>query len=212
MNNDLDTLLLLRRTLVALGRGQGLANSLVLTFAHSVDPTLSVAQLSLLGHPPNVALAGLTHDQSAEVSMLASLLANSTRGSTSLAGQRGEKLSLVLERWLKSREARRMETRVLRFRGLVMSAVLGAVMAIVSTLAPVLGSLSFGAPQPQVDPFALKYGALAMSAVSSAMLGFFVSGRGMAWNLLLSVAIFGLVSAATSPLSSLPAVSMWGIK
>jgi uncharacterized membrane protein len=137
-------------------------------------------------------------------------MASSTNAA--IIGKKGADLSNLLERWLKSAEERAMEAKVFQMRGLIMSAVLGALMATVSAIGPLVASSNFmtggAAPAPQ----SLYLVSGAMVAVSSGMLGIFLSGRRFYVNLVLALAVYAVASVATSPLVSVSSTSMWGIK
>jgi hypothetical protein len=148
---------------------------------------------------------------SEEVGMLASLIVSTPRSSTALVGKSGEELAGTLERWVKLRENRRLEQRVLRFRSVITSGVLGAVTAMVAALGPIVGGLSFTGPAVQGASGVLPAAAV-MTAVSSGMLGLFMSGRRMFVNLAIALVVFALVSLLASPLASIPAVTLWGVK
>ena len=97
------------------------------------------------------------------------------------------------------------------FRGLVTSGILGAVTAMIAALGPLVGALGTfgGAPS---DPSALAYCAAAMAAISSGMLGTFITGRGFYQYVLAALAAYGVVWAAASPLGSVSPAGLWGVK
>jgi hypothetical protein len=112
---------------------------------------------------------------------------------------------------VKAKESARLEQKVLKFRSLITSAVLGAVTAMVASLGPIVGNLSFTS-MPVVSPDALLPAAAGMTAMSSGMLGFFMSGRRFYTNVVVSLASFLLVCAIVSPLVSIPSITLWGVK
>lgn len=143
--------------------------------------------------------------------MLASLIVAAPRSSAAAVGASGQALAASLEAWVKARESRRLERRVLRFRSVVTSGVLGAVTAMVATLGPLVGTLGFQGGPP-VDPVPLLVGAASMAAISSAMLGIFMSGKGFVTNVAVTLGVFAAVAAFASPLANVPSVVMWGVK
>jgi hypothetical protein len=211
MTQDLSTVLSLRRVLESAESGMGMTRSLVRELTAEGGPCVDVARMLLLGHTLAVALRPLVEDGSEEVAMLASLIVSTTGSSTTLVGRSGEELARTLERWLKVKESRRLEQRVLRFRSLITSGVLGAVTAMVATLGPLVGSLSFAGPAVQGAAGVLPAAAV-MTALSSGMLGLFMSGRRMFVNVIVAMAAFAAVSAIASPLASVPLVPLWGVK
>lgn len=212
MNRDLNTLLSLRKVLTAISEGSGLAGALVTTFRSEREEVRSVARMTLLGHPPEVSLAPILNRESAEIAMLSSLIANAATGSTGAVGRKGDALSRTLEKWLKAREGRRLQQRVFRLRGLIVSAVLGGVLGMVSELGPIVGGLSFTGTPVALDPAAIQLSAAFMAALSSAMLGLFISGRGFFLNVCITLAVFGIVSVSVAPLTAVTAPNLWGIK
>jgi len=211
MNRELTMVQSLRRVLESAGSGAGMCNSLVKELG-PLDPIgRGAARMLLLGFPLSVSLRPLADAESEEVGMLASLILSSPKSSTALVGRRGEKLASTLERWVKLKENWRLEQKVLRFRSLMTSGVLGAVSAMVGTLGPLVGSLNFTGPAVQGMGNLLP-AAAALTAVSAGMLGLFMSGRGMFVNIAVALAAFLAVSTIASPLANLPTVSLWGIK
>lgn len=212
MNRDLRVLFSLRLASSAMGRGKGLAGALVTAFRRERGELRSIARNTLLGFPPELSLAPLVHSSSAEIAMLSALIATSAAGSTEAVGRKGEGLSLTLERWLKAREARRLQQRVYRLRGLIVSAVLGGVSGMISTLGPIVGGLSFSGPTTAADPLVIQLFAGSMALLSSAMLGLFISGKGFVANVGITLVIFGIVSVAVAPLTAVAVPIQWGIK
>jgi hypothetical protein len=147
-----------------------------------------------------------------ESRMLAALIVRGAKGDTPVAGRKGEQISSSLEKWVRARESRRMEEKVMRFRGFVMTGVLGAVAAMVSSMGPLVSGLSFaGGPAP-ASPTLLKECAASMAALSSAMLGLYISGWRGIMNAALSLAVFALVSTSVAPLASVPLQGLGAIK
>jgi hypothetical protein len=200
MNPELDILMTLSRVLGDVGNGRGVAGALVRSFGSSRGQSADVARLTLLGHPPEVAMGGLLLGHGPEVAMLSGLIVNGARGNSILVGKKGEELAKSLESWINTREGRKLEQRVLAFRGLLVSAVLGAVLGMISSVGPLLGGLNFMVPSPQMDPSTLTAASAVMGCVSSAMLGLFVSRRGLWQNLVATMGVFLIVITAVRPL------------
>jgi hypothetical protein len=211
MNPDLSLVFSLRRVLESAGEGKGMAQSIVEELRAS-KPSADTARMILLGLPLQISLAPLVWGESKEVSMLASLIIGTPKSSAFLVGKNGEAVSLTLERWLKAKENSKLESRVMRFRSLVASGVLGAVTAMVASLGPLVSSLSFSDAQPPVDAGTLLLAAAGMTAVSSGMLGMFMSGRRFYPNVLVALGAFAIVGFLVHPLASVPIVSLWAVK
>lgn len=211
MNKTLGSLILLKRLLASVSSGRGVSGSIVVAFKGAKRNERSAARMVLLGHPPRTSLASIAPYESREVGMLASLVTLGSGSDVVLLGKKGLELSTILERWLKAREARLMDARVMQMRGFVMSAVLGAVMAIVSALGPIVSTSTLLGPTAPIGP-SLDYASGAMVVVSSSMIGLFLSGRRFYLNLALALGVFWLALSAASPLSSIPDARLWGIK
>lgn len=210
MNREFATLLRMRAVFRASGFGRGLAAALVEAFS-SADGEEDVARAVLLGMPPSVALAPLLGGGNAELATLASLLVNSAGASTRLIGSRGEDISVTVERWLKRSEARRAERRVMQTRGLIMSGVLGAVVSILASLGPLVGDVGFLWTGSAIPAGALLVPCAAMVAVSSTMLGLFMSGRSFYVNVLAAMALYVAAAVAIAPLASVATLQPLGI-
>jgi len=214
MKDVFSLILSLRKVLESVGNGRGVSQCLVEELRGSGPQGKKVAANLLLGLPLDVATRPLLGNKSDEVGMLASLVMASAEGSTSVAGKSGETLSYTLEKWAKARDNARLEQKVMQFRSLIASGVLGAVSSMIATIGPVLGSLSLSA-QAGVEPVAsgtVLYGAAAMTLVASGMLGLFVSGKRFYLNVAASALTFLFLHLLVSPLASFPLVPLWGIK
>jgi len=190
----------------------GLARSLVLELGPA-DPACSgVARSLLLGNPLEKSLQVLAERGSDEVAMLASLVVSAPKSSAPLVGRSGGTLAETLLRWTKAKENRRLEQRVHRFRGLVASAVMGAVTAMLASLGPLVSSLNLLEGMAGSSTGTLPFAGACMAAIGSAMLGLYMSGRGLVLNVLVAVGVFAIVTLIASPLATVPAVSLWGVK
>jgi len=212
MNADLSMLLSLRRVLESAGGGKGMSRSLVEELAGVRPLGTESARRLLLGFPLSNSLRPLVERGSDEVSILASLIVSAPRSSISLVGRSGGFLAKTLERWVKVKENSTLEHRVMKFRSLVTSGVLGAVTAMVASLGPLVGSLDFSSIAPPVNSLTFIVAAAAMTAISSGMLGYFMSGRGFYLNLVASLLLFSAVSVLVAPLVSIPSLTLWGVK
>ena len=211
MNPDLSMVLALRRVMESVEEGRGMAQALVRELGGVGPVGLATVRRILLGFPFSVSLRSLKEGKSEEVAMLASLLISASKSNTSLVGRNGEAVSHTLEGWLKLKENSKLEHRIMRFRSMVTSAVLGAVCATVATLGPLLGNLDF-TTQPRPDPGALLFFAAGMTIISSGMLGFFMSRSRFFANIALSLTVFGFVWSLASPIASIPMIPLLGVK
>jgi hypothetical protein len=209
LNPDLALVRSLRRVLESASEGKGMARSVVEELRPSSLPWSRSAKLLLLGHPIRTSMEALLESPYDEAAMLASLIVASAMSSALLVGKKGEVLAGTLERWVKAKENRRLEEKVMRFRSMVTSGVLGAVTAMVASLGPLVGSLNFEGASPAVDPLTLLVGGAAMAAIGSAVLGFYMSGKGFPLNVAVTLGVFVLVSAAVSPLGGLTPTVIW---
>jgi hypothetical protein len=212
MNPELSMVRSLRKVLESAGEGRGLARSAVDELRRASPAGLETSRMLLLGIPLRSSLGPIAEGGFHEASMLASLIIAAPRSSASMVGRSGEELAGTLERWIRARENRRLEQKVLRFRSLVTSGVLGAVTAMVASLGPLLGSLNFDGTAQGPDPVTLLAGAAAMAAIASALLGLFMSGRGFLLNVAVTLLVFVAVGALATPLTSVPSVAAWGVK
>lgn len=210
-NHEVSMILALRRVLESAGQGAGMARSIVLVLRGTDRLGKEAARLTLLGRPIAWSMKPMTEGGSEEVAMLASLIVAAPRSSAPTVGERGGAIASTVERWVKSKETRALELKVMRFRSLVTSGVLGAVTAMVGALGPLVSSFGIVARQTP-DAGAVVYGAAAMAAISSGMLGVFMSGRKFYVNVAVTLLAFILVYAFASPLAEVPSFSLWGVK
>lgn len=212
MNKNLARMQLLKRVLSSISAGRGVSASIVLVLREGTGAEKLAARSVLLGYPPSKSMASIASDDSRELGALASLVTAASSSSAEAVGRKGIDLSRLLEGWLKVGQERAMEAKVFQLRGLIMCAVLGALMATVSTMGPIVASSAFFSSAPVTAPVPLALVSCAMVAVSSTMLGLFLSGRGFYINLALSMGVFLVASFATAPLVSEVGLSSWGIK
>ncbi len=211
MTTELDAVRSLRRVLEAAGEGKGMSRALVEELEGSGASMSEAARMLLLGYPIQASLRPVIDGRLQEASMLASLIVAAPRSSAAQVGRNGKAMAATLERWVKVKESSKMEMRVLRFRSLLTSGVLGAVTAMVASLGPLVANLGL-ASQPAADPQYLIYAAAAMTGLSSAMLGYYMSGTRLFVNVGVAMAAFALVAALASPLAGVSSQALWGVK
>lgn len=205
MSDDVARVLSLRRVLERTGEGAGVSRAIVEELGRMEGVGSAAARLLLLGNSLQDSMLPMLEGTSDEVSMLASLVVSAPASSVPLVGKSGEEVASTVERWVKAKESRALEQKVLRFRGLVISGVLGAVTAMVSSLGPLVGTLSLAGGGTSGSG-ALAFGAAAMAAMSSGMLGVFMGRKGFYLNVAVSLGAFMVVSAAALPLAGVQGV------
>lgn len=208
MTRDLPMILSMKRVLGSAEKGMGISRAFVKEFSVTNHQGRDSARSLLLGFPLKSALGPLTVGGSEEISMMSSMIVGAPRSSVFRMGRSGATLASILEGWIKAREGRALEEKVMRFRGLIASAVLGAVTSMMASLGPVIGNLGTlltpGASTP-VGGWFLLASAAGMAAISSGMLGLYLSGRGLFINIVVTLSVFAIVALAAAPLASLPA-------
>lgn len=212
MNRELDLLLSMRKVLDSVSAGSGISQAMVKELSNKAQPGREVARLLLLGYPVSAALGPISKTGSDEAALLASLIVEAGRSSIEEVARGAEELSSTLERWVKTRENERLEWKAQEFRGLIASGVLGAVTAMVASLGPLVVGLGFSPSSGPSSTSALLPAAAAMAALSSVMLGAFLSGKGFLLDLLATLGTFALVGALASPLGAVSPTSLWAIK
>ena len=203
MNAELSAIFSLKKVLELAGEGMGMAQSLVRELRTLAPEGSEVARMVLLGYPLAVSLRPLAESRSEEVSMLTSLVVSAQGSSSALVGRNGSAFAATLERWVKARENGRLEMKVQRFRSLVTSGVLGAVTAMIAALGPLVGNRSFLGTAPDSGTGALMLAAAGMTAISSGMLGYFMSGRRFYQNVVVALLVFAFVDLLASPLANI---------
>ncbi len=171
---------------------------------------VDVARRIMLGYPVSASLEPMLSG-SDEIASLALLLGAGEGSSAKSLGRSGERVSLLLEGWIKLRESRKLEARVQRFRSLIVSCVVGGVSAMIATLGPMLSSLysTTTALSGGGGAGLTLYAGAAMAATSSAMLAIYVSERRFYLNVALSLISFVAVWGFVSPLASFTISPLW---
>ena len=197
----------MKRVLESAQKGMGISRAFAKEFSSASHDGRDSARSLLLGFPLRFALGPLINLGSEEVSMMSSMIVSAPRSSVFRIGRSGATLASILEGWIKARESTALEDKVMRFRGLIASAVLGAVTSMMASLGPVIGNLGTlltpGATPPIGGGYLLA-AAAGMAAVSSGMLGLYLSGRGLLINVVVTLSVFAIVAVAAAPLASLP--------
>ena len=208
LNRELVQTNALRKVLEAIASGRGLSGSIVAHLGSIRPEGREASRRILCGFSPRVSLEPLRNSSCYEVSALAMLIENSRDGDVTRVGRAGGGISDVLERWVKLRENRRMQSRVMGFRGVVIGGVLGAVAAMVAAVAPVVGSFAVASDPPAHWPY-LTVAAAAMSVAASLMLGLYLSPKRAYLNVGAAMTAFAVSWIAASPLSTVQ-LYQWG--
>lgn len=200
---ELDVMRRLRAVLKRSSRGLGLAAAFVAAFSRSRDgdERLAVKRI-LLGMPLEKAFAGLGKSAGTPGELLRFVSALGRM--SSLEASRGAaRLSPMFDRWTLLKERQEMEKRVMAFRGVVVSAVAGVVVGMLSSLAPALSSfqITLGTTQQPPSGFSPYEGALFLLP-SALALGFFLSPRRPYLNAAVSLLAFAGVVYFVGPLLS----------
>ena len=210
MDRAISLILCLRRVLESAGAGRGIAGSVVLDL-RELPQGREAARLVLLGHSFRDALDSI-RAETPEASTLVSLIGSAQGSSIAAISANGGALSVSVEKWLKARESARLQSRVMAFRGVVASGVMGAVSAMLASIGPIVGSLDLMGTGMHPDPTGLAVAAAAMAATGSGFLGAFIHRKSLYIDVAVSLAAFTLVSIAFAPLASVTPLAPWGVK
>jgi hypothetical protein len=189
----------LRQVLRLAAHGRGVAASLVETFRETrVEQEEEMVRRILLGNPVERSAANLItrNDLSRDVLLY---VINQAKVNAVEASRRADRLTSLFEHWVWMKQQRAVDQKIMETRSLLVSAILGAVTAMISTLAPILASfqLTLGAPQTPPSPSYLG----AIFVVPAALfLGVFFSPRRAYLNLVVSMFAFATVAYFFSPL------------
>lgn len=184
-------------------KGLGLAAAFVGVFSSSKDSAeRDAVKRILLGTPVVVAFAGLTKESGSSGELL-QFIATLAKVSSTEASKGAEKLSSMFDRWTLLKEKRAMEKKVMAFRGLVVSAVGGVVVGMLSTLAPVISTfqITLGTAPKVASSFSPYEGAVFLLP-SALCLGLFLSPRRPYVNMAISIVAFAGVVYFLGPLAS----------
>ncbi len=123
--------------------------------------------------------------------------------SSSEASRGAERLSSMFDRWTLLKEKREMEKKVMAFRGLIVSAVAGVVVGMLSTLAPVVSGfqITLGTAPKPAQGFS-PYEGMVFLLPSALCLGLFLSPKRPYINVAVSLAAFAAVVYFLGPLAT----------
>lgn len=193
----------LRQVMRLSASGKGVASAVVETLrASSREDDAAVVRSILLGRPVEEAVRPLlsVKDHSSD---LVAFLVEQAKLDAPEASRRAETLRALFERWVRAKQSRLTDQRIMETRSLMVSAILGGVTAMVSAIAPVLSSFQLSlteAPSTAAPPS--PYLGLLFVMPGAFFLGLFFRPRRAALNLAVSVCAYVVVAYLFSPLVS----------
>jgi len=210
---EIQRLEVFRRIFAESSKGRGLASSVVGIFRFSGDRLeVEVARRILLGVPPKRALDALLHAGDPASKELISFVTSQAMVDARAAGRRGERLVVMFERWARISERRRLEQNVLSLRGRMVSAIVGGVLAFLSSLAPFVVSFQLFTSAPSTSGDSMAFAALAMALISSAFLDSYLSIRRRYLGPLIAGTAFLVTRQMAIPITSVTPPILWGVK
>jgi hypothetical protein len=157
--------------------GRGIAASMVAAFKDS-DEKLEkkVARMILLGIPVERSVKSMLEAKGESHDLLRYIV---TEAKVNLleASKNAEKLSSLFERWVKLKRVRMMEQNVMEMRGHIVSVILGAVVSLLSSLAPVISTFQQFLTNNVRSSELFPYLGISLTLISSVFLGFYLSPR-----------------------------------
>jgi hypothetical protein len=204
---DLSLMGRLRQVLRLSSHGKGVAASVVETFrASDRKAERDMVRSILLGHPVRRSMRSLEADRKgsgAHSSDLMLYVVEQAKVDAAEASRRADKLTTLFEHWIWMTRQRAMEQKVMETRSIMVSAILGGVTAMVSSLAPVLTTFQISLGEPQAAPSASQYSPyLGMMFVipAASFLGVFFSRRRAYLNVLAASVAYLVVTYFFGPL------------
>jgi hypothetical protein len=119
------------------------------------------------------------------------------------ASRRADKLTTLFEHWIWMTRQRSMEQKIMETRSIMVSAILGGVTAMVSSLAPVLTTFQLSLGDSQATPTASAYSpylGILFVVPAASFLGVFFSRRRAYLNVLAASAAYLVVAYFFGPL------------
>jgi len=189
----------LRQVLRLAAHGKGIAASLVETFRDSrVAEEREMARRILLGSPAEISATNLIAKNDLSRDALLYVI-NQAKVNAVEASRRADRLTSLFEHWVWMKQQRAVDQKIMETRSILVSAILGGVTGMISTLAPILASfqLALGTQPPTPSP---SYLGILFVVPASVFLGVFFSPRRAYLNLIVSILSFFLVVYFFSPL------------
>ncbi len=196
----------LRKIVGKSAAGKGVAGAVLSIFAISEErEERDAARRLLLGIPLQNALSKVLSSGGGAWALLR-YLASESRVNSIEASRRAEKLSSYFERWAHLKRERMMEEHVIEMRAHILSTVLGAVVSLFASLAPLISSIQLGATSGVVQSGSsgsLPLLGIGFSLVSSVFLGLYLSPKRAYLDPLLSTISYIIVYYASAPLNGM---------
>ncbi|MDA4136195.1 MAG: hypothetical protein OK449_04240 [Thaumarchaeota archaeon] len=190
----------LRQVMRLSARGNGMAASLVETFRGSRLPAeLSAVRSILLGRPLEESVGSMmaADDRSSDLLIY---LVQQAKIDAPEASRRADKLALLFEHWVRAKQDRIVEQRIMETRSIMVSAILGGVTAMAAALAPALSTFQLTFAQLQPSPAYTEYLGLLFVIPGALFLGLFFSPRRALLNMAISGAAYLMVVYFFAPL------------
>jgi hypothetical protein len=190
----------LRQVMRLSARGKGMAASIVETFRDSgVRRETEAVRSILLGMSVDESARMLTGSGDHSNELLAYLVEQAKVDALE-ASRRAERLAVLFERWVRAKQDRLVDRRIMETRSLMVSGIVGGVTAMVASLAPVLSSFQLTFNQQAPPPAFTQYLGILFVLPSSFFLGLFFSSRRAVLNVVVATAAFALTVYLFSPL------------
>lgn len=201
--DEFDRIRKLRRIIGYTATGKGVAGAVASTFGSSDErDEREAARKILLGIPLEKALHKILSSGGGAWALLM-YLANESRVNSIEASKRAEKLTSYFERWAQLKGERAMEQKVIETRAHILSTVLGAVVSLFASLAPIISSIQIGAATAPSPSGSLPTLGVAFSLVSSIFIGLYLSPKRVYLDPILSTTSYILVFVASGPLANI---------
>jgi len=190
----------LRQVMRLSARGKGMAASIVETFKASQIPAeVRAVRSILLGKTIEESVRSTISGNDHSRDLLLYLVAQAKMDAPE-ASRRADKLAVLFEHWVRAKQDRLVEQRIMETRSIMVSAILGGVTAMVASLAPVLTTFQLTLTQPQTSPSYSPYLGLLFVIPGAFFLGMFFSSRRALLNVAISGAAYMLVVYFFAPL------------
>jgi hypothetical protein len=197
----------LRQVLRLSSHGKGVAASVVETFRGSDRKgEREMVRSIMLGHTVREAMRSLESDRKGADAYTRDLMlyvVEQAKVDAAEASRRADKLTTLFEHWIWMKRERAMEQKVMETRSIMVSAILGGVTAMVSSLAPVLTTfqLSLDETQPLASASAYSpYWGILFVLPAASFLGVFFSRRRAYLNVLAAGLAYLVVTYFFGPL------------
>jgi len=200
--NDLKRIQRLKVALRYAVQGRGIGAAVVEVFGRGDRSEKETARRILLGIPVRESVSGLVRRRREPASDLIRYVVSDASINAVEAGRRAERLTRYFEHWAETKEKRALEQKAMEVRAHMVAAVLGAVLAMVSSLAPILASFRFLSVQPTQPANLFPYFGFCLCLVSSSFLGLYASSHRPYIEPAISSTLFLIVYALVSPILS----------